>query len=87
VERLELSVHNLTHPTLGRVVVFQEMRVNQQCSTFHCVAVPAIVQAVNEDETVNLWVFGFSEVSLFQSAKQGSGPCEWDWSDVSSSSI
>ena len=72
---------------MGRTVIFQEMRVNQQRSTFHCVPVPAIVQAVNEDGSVNLWVFGFSEVSLFQSAKQGAGPCEWDWTDVVSSSI
>jgi hypothetical protein len=40
---------------------------------------PAMIQRVNEDGTLFLWVFGPYGISFNPSIKQGDGPSEWNW--------
>jgi hypothetical protein len=57
-------------PTIGRIVYY---RMSED------IIFPAIVTKVNEDETIELQVFGTKHNPNRYNVSQGSGVMMWDW--------
>ncbi len=65
-------------PSIGRIVVYNHPGSADGKSLPK--QSPAIVQKVNEDGTVELFVMSvYGGIFFNHSVSQGSGPSQWDW--------
>lgn len=62
-------------PTIGRIVLYGQLNGLPAVRERH----PAIVQAVNDDGSVRLFVFGPASYSIQNNVTEGEGPGQWIW--------
>lgn len=64
-------------PTMGRIVFYHHPGSldgrYQPCYS------PAIIQHVETNGNVMLWVFGRYGVQFAHDCSEGDGPCQWSW--------
>ncbi len=64
-------------PSIGRIVIYHHP--GSADGTHPARQSPAVIQQVNADGTVDLWVFGPHGFHKNNGTVQGTGPCQWDW--------
>lgn len=62
-------------PTVGRIVFYNNTGLDGLPKDQH----PAIVQHVNDDGSVRLWVFGAFNYSIQNNVTEGTGLGQWSW--------
>lgn len=68
----------MTSPTIGRIVVYNHPGSADR--KFPPKQSPAIVQRVNEDGTVELFVMStYGGIFFNHNVSQGDGPSQWNW--------
>ena len=69
----------IQYPSQGRIVIYRHPGTADGTSLGPVQTSPAIVQDLNEDGTVSLWVFGPTGLFMNDRTHYGDGPCQWSW--------
>lgn len=64
-------------PSVGRVVHYHHP--GSADGRYPPTVSPALIQAVAEDGSVRLWVFGPKGLHNDDKITEGTGPCQWSW--------
>jgi hypothetical protein len=64
-------------PKIGQIVIYNHP--GSACGKYPPTQSPAIIQAVMENGSVRLFIFGPKGQHMDDNIQQGDGPCQWNW--------